>query len=203
MPAPRLRRSPAQLASAVEAVITMLTDGAAIDAVYNGPNGLLSGDVKGKLFIEMSTVPPKVRDRLSRRKCAPRARPCRMSCRRLDRAGAAGQAARPDGCGAPPTRSARKPILEQLCRKARTLRAGRRRLVDEARDQSAADGRLAGLWRGFRHCALGRLGAEAAARPFRRYQWRKSRDEEPRRDDCRRCWKGATPGRRPSASPMA
>ena len=38
----------------------MLTDGAAIDAVYNGPNGLLSGDVKGKLFIEMSTVPPKV-----------------------------------------------------------------------------------------------------------------------------------------------
>ena len=40
--------------------LTILTDGAAIDAVYNGPNGLLSGDVKGKLFVEMSTVPPKV-----------------------------------------------------------------------------------------------------------------------------------------------
>ena len=52
--------TPAELASAVEATITMLTDATAIDAVYNGPNGLLSGDVKGKLLIEMSTVPPKV-----------------------------------------------------------------------------------------------------------------------------------------------
>src|SRR5690242_6166753 len=51
--------SPAELAKRCEAVITILTDGAAIDAVYNGPNGLLSGDVEGKLFIEMSTVPPK------------------------------------------------------------------------------------------------------------------------------------------------
>ena len=52
--------SPAEVATASEAVITMLTDGAAINAVYNGPNGLLSGDVKGKMFIEMSTVAPKV-----------------------------------------------------------------------------------------------------------------------------------------------
>ena len=56
----KLAATPAQLASACEAVITILTDGAAIDAVYNGPSGLLSGDVKGKLLIEMSTVPPKV-----------------------------------------------------------------------------------------------------------------------------------------------
>jgi len=56
----KVAKSPAELASAVEAVITILTDGAAIDAVYDGANGLLSGDVKGKLFIEMSTVPPKV-----------------------------------------------------------------------------------------------------------------------------------------------
>jgi 3-hydroxyisobutyrate dehydrogenase len=52
--------SPAEVAAASEAVVTLLTDGAAIDAVYNGPNGLLSGDVKGKMFIEMSTVAPKV-----------------------------------------------------------------------------------------------------------------------------------------------
>ena len=52
--------SPAEVAQASEAVITMLTDGAAIDAVYNGPDGLLSGDVTGKLFLEMSTVPPQV-----------------------------------------------------------------------------------------------------------------------------------------------
>src|ERR1017187_7255108 len=56
----KVAASPAAVAAACEAVITMLTDGAAIDAVYTGPNGLLSGDVKGKLFIEMSTVAPKV-----------------------------------------------------------------------------------------------------------------------------------------------
>src|SRR6185369_294988 len=56
----KVAKTPADLAGGVEAIITILTDGAAIDAVYNGPNGLLSGDVKGKLFIEMSTVPPEV-----------------------------------------------------------------------------------------------------------------------------------------------
>jgi 3-hydroxyisobutyrate dehydrogenase len=56
----RVVPTPEVLAEACEAVITILTDGAAIDAVYNGPNGLLSGEVKGRLFIEMSTVPPKV-----------------------------------------------------------------------------------------------------------------------------------------------
>ena len=56
----KVAATPADLASAVETTITMLTDEAAIDAVYNGPNGLLAGDVKGKLLIEMSTVPPKV-----------------------------------------------------------------------------------------------------------------------------------------------
>jgi 3-hydroxyisobutyrate dehydrogenase len=53
-------KTPAELASAAEVVITLLTDGAAIDAVYLGPQGLLAGDVRGKLFIEMSTVPPEV-----------------------------------------------------------------------------------------------------------------------------------------------
>jgi 3-hydroxyisobutyrate dehydrogenase len=52
--------SAADVASQAEAIITILTDGAAIDAVYKGPNGLLAGDVRGKLFIEMSTVRPEV-----------------------------------------------------------------------------------------------------------------------------------------------
>ncbi|MFZ0424609.1 MAG: NAD(P)-dependent oxidoreductase [Xanthobacteraceae bacterium] len=52
--------NPAAVAGASDAVITILTDGAAIDEVYGGASGLLSGNVKGKLFIEMSTVPPKV-----------------------------------------------------------------------------------------------------------------------------------------------
>lgn len=56
----KVAANPAAVAQASELVISMLTDGKAIDEVYNGPNGLLSGDVKGKLFVEMSTVPPKV-----------------------------------------------------------------------------------------------------------------------------------------------
>src|SRR5438128_9752036 len=50
--------TPAELAKNAEAIVTILTDAAAIDAVYHGASGLLSGDVRGKLFIEMSTVQP-------------------------------------------------------------------------------------------------------------------------------------------------
>jgi 3-hydroxyisobutyrate dehydrogenase len=57
--------TPSELALRSEAVITILTDGTAIDAVYNGPSGLLSGGVTDKLFIEMSTVPPKVETALA------------------------------------------------------------------------------------------------------------------------------------------
>jgi 3-hydroxyisobutyrate dehydrogenase len=52
--------SPAALSSAVDLIITILTDAAAIDEVYSGPTGLLVGNVAGKLFIEMSTVRPEV-----------------------------------------------------------------------------------------------------------------------------------------------
>ncbi len=54
-----LATSPADLAAQAEAILTILTDAAAIDAVYHGASGLLSGDVNGKLFIEMSTVQPE------------------------------------------------------------------------------------------------------------------------------------------------
>lgn len=50
--------SPAELASGVEAIITILTNQEALAAVYGGPAGVLAGDVKGKLVIEMSTVQP-------------------------------------------------------------------------------------------------------------------------------------------------
>ena len=93
-------KTPAELAAAVEAVITILTNAAAIDEVYHGPQGLLSGDVKGKLFIEMSTVPPEVAGR-ARREGARQGRGLRrMPGRRQHRAGAAGQAARQHGRGA-------------------------------------------------------------------------------------------------------
>jgi 3-hydroxyisobutyrate dehydrogenase len=50
--------TPAALAAGADTIITILTDAGAIDAVYNGRDGLLSGPVDGRLFIEMSTVPP-------------------------------------------------------------------------------------------------------------------------------------------------
>ena len=55
----KVAASPSQLASSSETIITILTDATAIDAAYRGKSGLLSGDVSGKLFIEMSTVRPE------------------------------------------------------------------------------------------------------------------------------------------------
>jgi 3-hydroxyisobutyrate dehydrogenase len=56
----KVAATPAALASESEMIVTILSDGDAIDAVYRGPQGLLAGDCKGKLFIEMSTVRPEV-----------------------------------------------------------------------------------------------------------------------------------------------
>ncbi len=50
--------SPRALAQACDTVITILTDEAAIDAVYGGADGLLAAPVAGRLFIDMSTVQP-------------------------------------------------------------------------------------------------------------------------------------------------
>ena len=55
----KVAATPSQLASSSEAIITILTDAAAIDAAYHGKDGLLSAGVSGKLFVEMSTVRPE------------------------------------------------------------------------------------------------------------------------------------------------
>src|SRR6266568_9272283 len=57
--------TPSQLAASSEAIITILTDAAAIDAAYHGRDGLLSVGVSGKLFIEMSTVQPETERKLA------------------------------------------------------------------------------------------------------------------------------------------
>jgi 3-hydroxyisobutyrate dehydrogenase len=63
----KLANTPADLAARSEAILTSLTDAEAIDAVYHGSSGLLSGDVTGKLFIEMSTVRPQTEIALAAR----------------------------------------------------------------------------------------------------------------------------------------
>src|SRR5438552_11423313 len=55
----KVAATPSRLASASETVITILTDAAAIAAAYDSGDGLLSGDVSGRLFVEMSTVRPE------------------------------------------------------------------------------------------------------------------------------------------------
>ena len=54
----RAADTPQRLARESEAVVTILTDDAAIEGVYGGKDGLLAADVAGKLFVEMSTVRP-------------------------------------------------------------------------------------------------------------------------------------------------
>ena len=50
--------TPRELAGNVDTIISILTNATAIDAAYDGQNGLLAGRIAGKLFIEMSTVRP-------------------------------------------------------------------------------------------------------------------------------------------------
>lgn len=63
----RVAGSPSALAEQVEVVLTILTDDRAIEALYDGPGGLLAGKVAGKLFVEMSTVRPEVETALAAR----------------------------------------------------------------------------------------------------------------------------------------
>jgi 3-hydroxyisobutyrate dehydrogenase len=108
--------SPAELAQASDAVITILTDAAAIDAVYNGASGLLSGDVRGKLFIEMSTVQPQTEVALAEKVRAQGA--ALVECPVGGSTGPARQGKLIGLMGAEPADAARaKPILEQLCRR--------------------------------------------------------------------------------------
>jgi len=54
----KLSPTPAALVDSCEAVVVMLLNDAASEAVYRGPNGLLQADVAGKLIIDMSTLRP-------------------------------------------------------------------------------------------------------------------------------------------------
>jgi 3-hydroxyisobutyrate dehydrogenase len=59
--------TPAALAAASEAIVTILTDEVAIAAVYDGPDGVLAAPLDGRLVIEMSTVGPPAQTALAAR----------------------------------------------------------------------------------------------------------------------------------------
>jgi 3-hydroxyisobutyrate dehydrogenase len=108
--------TPAELARKAHAIITILTDAAAIEQVYGGAAGLLAADVDGKLFIEMSTVEPlttmALADKVRARGAA------LVECPVGGSTGPARQGKLIGLMGAEPADAVRaKPILEQLCRR--------------------------------------------------------------------------------------
>jgi 3-hydroxyisobutyrate dehydrogenase len=112
----KLASSPADLAAKADTVITILTDAAAIDAVYHGPSGLLSGDIKGKLFIEMSTVQPETEIALAAKVRAKGA--AFVECPVGGTTGPARQGKLFGFAGGSDSDIARaKPLLDQMCRR--------------------------------------------------------------------------------------
>ncbi len=108
--------TPADLARASEAIVTILTDADAIDAVFHGPAGLLSGDVTGKLFMEMSTVRPETEIALAGKVRARGA--AFVECPVGGTTGPARQGKLIGLAGATEDDFQRaKPILDQLCRR--------------------------------------------------------------------------------------
>ena len=58
--------NPSEVADNAEIIFTMLRDDSAVEAVYLSKNGLLSNDVKGRLFIDMSTIKPGTTIKISK-----------------------------------------------------------------------------------------------------------------------------------------
>ncbi|MGE5096647.1 MAG: NAD(P)-dependent oxidoreductase [Betaproteobacteria bacterium] len=56
-----------EAAERCDVVVSVLTDAAAIAGAYDGADGALAGDVKGRLFIDMSTVRPETAEALAAR----------------------------------------------------------------------------------------------------------------------------------------
>ena len=57
---------PRAVADSAETVISIITEDGGVRNIFRGTDGFLSGDVRGKLFIEMSTVRPETEVALAR-----------------------------------------------------------------------------------------------------------------------------------------
>ena len=54
----RIAASPRAVAADAEMIISIITEDHGVRHIFKGPDGFLSGNVKGRLFIEMSTLQP-------------------------------------------------------------------------------------------------------------------------------------------------
>src|SRR5712692_7261950 len=112
----KVAATPAELAAKSDVVITILTNVAASDVIYHGADGLLAGDVRDKLFIDMSTVRPQAAQALAEKVKAKRA--AFIECPVGGTVGPAREGKLLGLAGGDATDVARaQPILAQLCRR--------------------------------------------------------------------------------------
>jgi 3-hydroxyisobutyrate dehydrogenase len=112
----RAAPTPAALAAQSDIVLSILLDEPAVRAVYEGKDGLFSGDVKGKLFVDMSTVAPTLPPDLAKRARAKGA--SFLECPVGGTVGPAREGRLIGMVGGEAGDFARaKPVLDQLCRK--------------------------------------------------------------------------------------
>ncbi len=112
----KVAATPAELAQSADIILSMLTDAAAITAAYDGAQGLLSGQIAGKLFVEMSTVRPDNQRALGKRIQAKGA--AMIDCPVGGTTGPARDGKLLGFVGGDAADLARaRPVLEQLCRR--------------------------------------------------------------------------------------
>ncbi|MEO7728822.1 MAG: NAD(P)-dependent oxidoreductase [Burkholderiales bacterium] len=112
----KVAAKPRELAGSADIIISILTNAEAIDAAYEGKDGLLAGDIKGKLFIEMSTVRPVTEKALAAKLAGKEA--AMIDCPVGGSVGPAREGKLFGFAGGAAADVARaKPLLDQLCRR--------------------------------------------------------------------------------------
>ena len=176
--------SPADLAAQAEAILTILTDAAAIDAVYHGASGSSVGRRQGQaVHRDEHGRSPRPKSRW-RTRCAARVRPLSnvRSAAPPGRRGRASCSALPAASEADVARA--KPLLDQMCRRVEHVGDVGAGAGHQARDQSAADDLLAGAGRGACHQPPPECRSGADDGHHRRYVRRLDRGEEPGPEYC-------------------
>ncbi len=68
------KETPREVAQAADITFSMVTDTAALSSITEGPDGILAGLAPGKIYVDMSTVSPRLSRELARRVTATGAR---------------------------------------------------------------------------------------------------------------------------------
>ena len=97
----RIAASPRAVAAEAEMIISIITEDHGVRHIFKDADGFLSGDVKGKLFIEMSTLQPMTGRELAPLVEAARRAPDRGAGARHDPASQRRKTCSPSSAGGP------------------------------------------------------------------------------------------------------